>query len=94
MSVIVNEIKREVRKVSIETQVVGKSYTITLSERDAALVFYLTGALCRYGARVFEDLLPFFGEVDALRHNRIGAPSIDLPRATEDALNLLPNEVK
>lgn len=43
MSVIVNEIKREVQKVSIETKVVGRSFTVTVSEHDAALIYYLAG---------------------------------------------------
>lgn len=65
MSVIVNEIKREVTR----TEVVGRTYTITLSEREAALVLGVLGAQFAVGARAYFALKKAFpGWKEVARH--------------------------
>lgn len=89
MSVIVNEIKREVTR----TEVVGKTYTITLSEQDAALVYYLVGA-ASFGEDVYRGLKPHFGQHPELSHTQQGRPGVDLSPRTQSFLRNLPRGTK
>lgn len=99
MSVIVNEIKREVRKVSIETQVVGKSYTITVSEQTLALLYYLVGSTTGAEAAIAYDVLSQQSRFNhrfnpELNHCQQRVPAIRLPGATSRFLQTLSTEVE
>jgi len=69
--------------VTTVTVEVARTYTVTLSEREAALVAYLVGAAyTESAARLFHDL-EFYGFKS---HTAYDAPGIILPEEFRDHL--------
>lgn len=94
MSVIRKPIMEKRERVVVDEVRVGTSYTITLSEQEAAALWYMAGASYGYYLdSIYHALKPEFeGRVD--NHVEAGVPGIKLPNSVIATLNTMSTRKK